>query len=87
MVGYTIPTPTLMQGIPALKVQPVVAYSVLDPDVSGVDPCKVTTLGVNLYPDDNLKVMLNYRMIDDPDGAYFDSEDDVFEIRTQLLFK
>jgi len=35
----------------------------------------------------DLKVMINYRAITDKDGAYFASDDNVFEIRTQVLFK
>ncbi|MDH5203959.1 MAG: OprO/OprP family phosphate-selective porin, partial [Nitrospirota bacterium] len=88
MGGYTIfEGPVEALGIGTLKVQPVLNYSSYAPDIEGVDPATVITPCVNFYLGENLKVMIDYRTITDKDGAYFASEDDVFEIRTQVLFK
>ncbi len=87
MGGYSFETPVEAFEIGTLEVQPVINYSSYAPDIDGVDPATVITPGVNLYLGENLKFMLNYRMITDEDGAYFASDDNVFEMRTQVLFK
>lgn len=88
MGGYTIEKSVEAFDIGTLKIQPVINYSSYAPDIEGIDPATVITVGVNLYLGENLKFMINNRMITDDDGAYFAPEpDDVFEIRTQVLFK
>jgi hypothetical protein len=87
MAGYSFETPVEALEIGTLKVQPVINYSSYAPDIEGVDPATVITPGVNLYLGENLKLMFNYRMITDEDGAYFAADDDVIELRTQVLFK
>jgi len=87
MAGYTFETPVEAMGIGTVKIQPIINYSSYAPDVDNVSAATVITPGVNLYIGENLKVMIDYRMISDPDGAYFASEDNVFEVRTQVMFK
>lgn len=94
MASYAWETPVEALEIGTMKLQPVINYAAYDPGIDGVDPVTTITPGLNLYLGENLKIMINYRMITDKHGAYYasayskeDGKQNVFEMRTQVLFK